>query len=340
MWVARLRRSGAVQLCLWAGADPHSPARDLRAPDPDENDDGTSEDARWLGFTAVEAACRQGDVQMLERLGPDPSRDDFDELYETASNGYIVELLARFAPRKDLGRIISRQIFWMRDDAWFRPRSVDTLQRLFEAGGRWTTSPADQLNDIRRGLLKMSDFTFVDVIKVLATHDYCAPDILHALGRTPAMRDRMKKVDFFRLPPDDPRYFTQSRPTRSREVLAKFGFESSKPQHGVRREKGERSKAKGGHKRARLPHSVRIGAWRYGGERFGSIVPRCSSECGHRPWRSWPPSGGSRDAGWRRRANGSTSPSHRAATGPRPAVGNAFDVRRSRCWSRGRPRRS
>jgi len=218
-----------VQLCLWAGVDPHAPAPDLRDPDPEESDaDDTADEDRWVGFTAIEVTCHQGNAQILERLGPDPSRDDFDNLYETASDGSIVQMLARAAPPQNVGKIISRQVFWMKGDPWFRPRSVDTLQRLFETGARWTTSPPDEITNIRRALLKMSDATFIDVMKLLASHDYCHPEILQALGRTPSMRDRMKKVGIIPVAQDHARYSPQVRPTRSREVLAKFGVELPK----------------------------------------------------------------------------------------------------------------
>jgi ankyrin repeat protein len=76
-----------VQLCLWAGADPHSAAASLRFPSLGEDDNEADEDDRFLGFTAIYEACRRGDSRILERLNPDPSRDDFDELYSIARFG-------------------------------------------------------------------------------------------------------------------------------------------------------------------------------------------------------------------------------------------------------------
>jgi hypothetical protein len=38
---------------------------------------------------------------------------------------------------------------------------------LFEAGARWGTSPTAEIGDIRRSLLKTSDWTFVDAMKLL-----------------------------------------------------------------------------------------------------------------------------------------------------------------------------
>lgn len=69
---------------------------------------------------------------------------------------------------------------------------------------------------------------FVDLMKVLATQDYCSPEILKELARTPSMRARMKKVGF--IPSGDERHrYTQFRPTRSREVLERCGVDLPKP---------------------------------------------------------------------------------------------------------------
>ena len=83
-----------VQLCLWAGADAHAPAPSLRFPDYAEDDcNGDS----FLGFSAVHEACQRGNARILERLGPDPLRDNFDELYSIAGSAAVVEVLARLS---------------------------------------------------------------------------------------------------------------------------------------------------------------------------------------------------------------------------------------------------
>jgi len=236
-----------VQLCLWAGADAYAPAPSLRFPHIADDDatDGDEPD-RFLGFTAIEEACRAGNVRILERLGPDPSRDDFDELYRSAANGAVIEVLARLTLPKNVGAVIRSHVFWLEERPFANPRSVDTLRRLFGSGARWSTSPAEEIADVRRALLRMSDCTFVEVMKLFAADSYCSPPILEDLGRTPTMRQRMRKVGFLPSPPDDSQDFYRSRPTRAREVLSKFGVEVPKPT-------------------PRLPHCVEIGAWRRDG---------------------------------------------------------------------------
>src|SRR5271168_594348 len=53
------------QLCLGAGADAHAPAHSLRFPDSSyEEDNEGDESDRFVGFSAIEEACRSGDVQI------------------------------------------------------------------------------------------------------------------------------------------------------------------------------------------------------------------------------------------------------------------------------------
>ena len=238
-----------VQLCLWAGADAHAPAHSLRFSDSYYSEDNECDESdRFVGFSAIEEACRSGDVQILERLGPDPSRDNFDELYREAANSSIVELLARSALPKDMTSVLRSQIYWL-VPFFGRPRSTYTLQSMFDAGGRWETSTTSEIGDIRRALLKTSDLTFADVMKLLAKDDHCSPTILRDLAKTPTIRARMKRVGFIPSPPDPKRDLYQSRPTRSKEVLAKCGIELPKP-------------------KPRLPYTIQIGGWRSDGHEF------------------------------------------------------------------------
>jgi len=99
--------------------------------------------------------------------------------------------------------------------------------------------------DIRRLLFRISDDAFVPVVKLFATGDYCAPDVLAELARTPAFRKRMQAAGFIPSASDEPGQ--QYRPTRSRQVLKKCGIELPKAPPGP------------------LPSVVRIGPWRRDG---------------------------------------------------------------------------
>ena len=235
-----------VQLSLWAGADPHAPAPSLRFPTVSEADASADDGDRFLGFSAVYEACLCGRAAILKRLGPDPARDDFEELYRAARGTEVIEVLVRLARPRDVGALL---------DSHLRLRlgfgdwgATYALSRLFELGVRWERSSAGTIAAVRWSLLKLPDHTFVDVVKLLATGNYCEPENLRELARTPSMLRRLKRVGFIhdslggrgRVPPP--------RPARAREVLSKLGMVAQKPV-----------------KPPRLPRIVRIGQWRANG---------------------------------------------------------------------------
>jgi hypothetical protein len=231
-----------VHLCLWAGADPHAEAPCLRWMHLYEMEDDEGD----RGLSAIHRACSNGHVVILERLGPDPSKDDFEDLYRCASTSAVIDVLARWALPEDVDAAVSAQLMrigWGFDDSW---RHMDALERLFEKGVRWTTSEKQTVSEVRRILLGVPDRRFVELMKLLATRDHCATETLTELARTPAMRTRMKKVGFIPLPSDDPKSHNQYRPTGSRDILAKCGVEPPKPK------KVEPT----------VPSLVRIGPWR------------------------------------------------------------------------------
>jgi len=214
-----------VQLNLWAGADPHDPALSLRYSRLSDDEDDEKDEFR---LTAIHEACARGHVETLKRLGPDPSRDDFDELYEAASSRGVIDFLAAKALPKNVGPIVRHHLWWATSDS-SRWRSTDTLQRLFEIGVRWTECTPTDISDLRRWLLKAPNRVCVDVMKLLATADYSSPKILIELARTPSMRAKMKEVGFIPPSSDERTRYDQLRPTRAREVLKKFGVELPKP---------------------------------------------------------------------------------------------------------------
>lgn len=217
-----------VQLCLWAGAEPHAPAPSLRWGFLEEEEDGEDGEEGLEGSSAVEAACRYGNAQIVERLGPDPSLDDFDKLYRAASTTSVLDLLAHQARPRDGGAVLRHHLWWASFDLGFglgTGRSLSTVQHLFELGVRWGPSTKEEIAEVRGWLLKASKYRFVDAMKLLSTGDYCSPEILQELARTPAMRRRMKEVGFIRQDDNEGSRFRRepARPTGSHRVLKKFG---------------------------------------------------------------------------------------------------------------------
>lgn len=237
-----------VELCLWAGGDPHTPVPDLDYPEPGGDvAQGSDEEDGFSGLSAVYEACNGGYAEILERLGPDPIRDDFDELYRAARSSHVIEVLARHRPPQHATALIHGQLFWLTlsYDRW---DSLEALKRLFAHGLRWESASPQEIADTRRYALKTSDHVFVDLMKLFAEGAHCSSEILRELARTPTMRARMKKVRFIPGSPHDRSIFDPVRPSRSREVLARFGVELPKPAVPTRR----------------LPYCVRIGGPRSG----------------------------------------------------------------------------
>jgi hypothetical protein len=74
-----------------------------------------------------------------------------------------------------MGSVIRDHLWWATFDRgqW---RSIEALRHLFHIGVRWTESSADEISGFRRSLLKASNTTFVDLMKLMATEDYCSPE--------------------------------------------------------------------------------------------------------------------------------------------------------------------
>ncbi len=198
------------------------------------------------GRSAIQEACSGGHASILERLGPDAARDDYEELYDSATDAKVIAILARSILPKDSGRVVTLQLAranWSFHDH----RPVEALRALFAAGVRWHTSPVQEIANARRDLLRCGDYLFADLMKLLATADHCSREVLTELARTPSMRERMKRVGLIPATPRSRSAFDRVRPARAREVLDKLGVERPKP-------KTEKSPA-------RLYRTERIGGW-------------------------------------------------------------------------------
>lgn len=214
-----------VQLCLWAGADPHAEVPSLGSEPFETDDEDADPEDRFLGFSAIDEACRAGEVAILERLGPDPCRDDFDQLYRMATTESVVMVLAQLQPPSDVASIVRSHLAWL---TLGRSPTLYVLGRLFALGMRWTEATQAEIRNIRRILGKVSARHYVEAIKLLALDDHWAAQIFSELCRTPGMRARFVEVGF--LPG---RTLAHERPTRFREVLARAGIELPKPTRRV-----------------------------------------------------------------------------------------------------------
>ena len=182
-------------LCLWAGADPHAPCDPLPYSEEviyDPDDDIPFEDLNWTP-TALRSACSGGHADLVERFGPDPERDDFDDLYLVASNPATVDVLARYALPVDVNAVVEQRIE-SADWRFSNEDHVGALRRLFEHGARWARASNEALRVVRRNLFALEGHDFQRVVLALATPGACAPEILCELSRTPAFERRLNEA--------------------------------------------------------------------------------------------------------------------------------------------------
>ena len=191
-----------VALCLWAGADPHAPAPSLNLGIAEDADSEDGEE-RFLGWPAIAEAARAGDLGILKRLGPDPARDDFDELYECARYESIVAFLLTLERPGDLTRILSWHFLWLEDRAPNTGggyRGTGVIEAILKCGVRWEERAPERLAPIRRSLLRISDDHLRTILHHLERPQICAPETYHELVRTPKARARLASLGLKKQP--------------------------------------------------------------------------------------------------------------------------------------------
>ena len=200
---AREGNDRGISLCLWAGADPHAPAPNIELGLPSEPDPDDEEP--FLGWSAIFEAMQNDNLEALKRLGPDPARDDFDDLYTWVKSGAMVKFLASIQPPKDLTSILEWQLR-MLAHPW--PGSSDrtwVVEELLSCGVCWEEKDPEKLGDIRRSLLKLRDGNLQDLMKVLKKPAVCTVDTYLELIHTPSMRKRLVALGLLKPVAREPR---------------------------------------------------------------------------------------------------------------------------------------
>jgi len=199
---AREGNERGVALCLWAGADPHVPALSLNLGIA-ENAASEDDEEPFLGWSAIEEAARAGHLGILKRLGPDPARDNFDELYEYAGCGSIVTFLLTMQPPRDLTRILWWHFRWLEDRFSYMGsgyQSTGVIEAILKCGVRWEEKDPERLADIRRSLSRMNDYHLKAILHYLERPEICAPETYHELVRTPKMHARLVSLGMYKKP--------------------------------------------------------------------------------------------------------------------------------------------
>ncbi|NWF73296.1 MAG: hypothetical protein HXY51_09705 [Nitrospirae bacterium] len=189
-----------INLCLWAGADAHAPAPN---PELGFSEDAEPEDGeeRFAGWSAIEEAAREGHLTILKRLGPDPTRDDFDNLYRYAKDGSIIAFLSTIQPPKDLTSILLWHLQWVANPfPWASRTGTWTIETLLACKVRWEEANPERIADIRRLLLKLSDYDLKTIVSRLRKPEVCAPETYRELIRTPSMQKRLLALGLAKKP--------------------------------------------------------------------------------------------------------------------------------------------
>src|SRR3989337_2287673 len=140
---------------------------------------------------------------ILKRLGPDPARDDFDELYEYARYESIVAFLLTMQPPRDLTRILSWHFWWLEDrfpntSAGYSGTGV--IEAILKCGVSWEEKNSERLAQIRRSLLRIGDYHLKSIHHRLERPEICAPETYQELVRTPKMQARLISLGLKKKP--------------------------------------------------------------------------------------------------------------------------------------------
>jgi hypothetical protein len=197
---ARAGNERGIALCLWAGADPHA-----SAPNPSlgiEDDPGAQEEEdRFIGWTAIEEAAREGHLTILKKLGPDPARDNFDHLYQYAKSESVVGYLATIQPPRDLTSALSWHLRWMVDPfPWGTRTGSGTVEKLLTCGVRWEETDPKKLAQVRWWLVKAGEYELRSIFRHLKRPNICAPETLQELVRTPKIQERLLAYGLVKKP--------------------------------------------------------------------------------------------------------------------------------------------
>lgn len=198
-----------VSLLLWAGTDLYAPG---------VHEYNRDADPECPGWSALEYAALYGHFEVfdLKKIRLDPEHPAWRGVVLWASKGKGLDLIKRLLDQgwkvndEDNGGSSALRQLLQSLDWGVRFRSVDSyfdyfddssasrdrmraIQMLVEHGGRWTPKDKGEVNDIRRGLLKLKPQYTAELVLIFTRHRACAREDLTALLRTPSMKSHLAR---------------------------------------------------------------------------------------------------------------------------------------------------
>jgi len=193
-------REKAVQLLLWAGADPHRKVPSLRFTSPADEDEPENQ------VSAVEWAVTGGKGSLLRRLKPNPDVDDFVDLWRTVCETETLDLLASVRLPADWSEMrfwnVSRFVNGYSSSRQAR-RVIEVAVERFHA--RITTIDPTRWYSLRRDLLRANgEGNLRWILKWLKKAEHCDPALFTDLTSTPAMMRKLVEPKVLRSAPPPP----------------------------------------------------------------------------------------------------------------------------------------
>lgn len=182
---------GSVCLLLWAGANPRA-----KVPELGRNEEWTS--------TALEEAVLWSRMDIVEKIGIDPKKDDLNDLLGSAITAHDPELVRKILSLgADVNRVSEegntplRHAFWPLEWSSILGGDSDTDQKLecikilVEAGAKWSPSKPRDVSDLRKAFYNMKPRHVVDTIKLLKQHGAISDEVLVQILNTPKMKEQL-----------------------------------------------------------------------------------------------------------------------------------------------------
>lgn len=177
------KKERAIALCLWAGANSHVSVPEITGMDDEEP---------YARSTMLRAA-RNSSAAIMKMLKPDPTVDDFNELFGWADDPATIDVLAARGLPADWSAVIWHQVQFA---SWgFRSwHECDCLERMFALGARVKTAPPHDFKSCRKDVMKMPDKDFTTLMRLLRNTEHCDAGIYDQLVDSPRFRERLQAL--------------------------------------------------------------------------------------------------------------------------------------------------
>jgi ankyrin repeat protein len=197
-----------ISLMLWAGANPRSPGPTLYKDYTDDPECFT---------TAIREATHSGNVEVLKKLKPDPSRDDLNDLLHCAALlgrrealSYLLEIGAKPNDKPNGGSSALDRCLWeLNYGRSFVHRSkgpksryevsngLECVRELTSHGAIWNPDDHSGFNDLRRALYGCDPEVTIELLKIFKTHSACPQDRLKELLCKPRMKEHVASQTYW-----------------------------------------------------------------------------------------------------------------------------------------------